>query len=120
MSKTDAFEWSQEWLSYTGLTVCFHNRITKFINTYFLMLLLNRRYIKSYVNKYLKLFKRYISNMTFFCRTTEFCHSFCHSQISLICLIHLSLPNLYFYTIKSITMFLKVLNKANFRVLTQT
>ena len=42
------------------------------------------------------------------------------SLISLICLIYLSLPNLYFYTIRSITMFLKVLNKVNFRVLTQT
>ena len=43
---------------------------------------------------------------------------FCHSQISLICLIYPSLPNLYFYTIRSITMFLKVLNKVNFRELT--
>ena len=45
---------------------------------------------------------------------------FCHSRISFICLIYLSLPNLYFYTIRSLTMFLKVLNKVNFRVLTQT
>ena len=45
---------------------------------------------------------------------------FCHPQISLICLIYPSLPNLYFYTIRSITVFLKVLNKVYFRVLTQT
>ena len=36
---------------------------------------------------------------------------FCHSQISLICLIYVSLPNLYFYNIRS--MFLKVLNKVD-------
>ena len=37
---------------------------------------------------------------------------FCHSQI-LICLIYLSLPNLYFCTIRSMIMFLKVLDKVN-------
>ena len=45
---------------------------------------------------------------------------FCHSQISLICLIYLSLPDQYFYAIRSMTMFLKVLKKVNFRMLTQT
>ena len=44
---------------------------------------------------------------------------FCHSQISLICLIYLSLPNLYFCTIRSIIIFLKVLNKVNIRTLIQ-
>ena len=68
----------------------------------------------------LQAFKRYISDMTFFRRTVEYHRSFCHSRISLIYLIHLSLPNLYFYTIRSIAMFLKVLNKVNFKVLTQT
>ena len=34
---------------------------------------------------------------------------FCHSQI-LICLIYLSLPNLYYCTIRSMIMFLKVLD----------
>ena len=43
-----------------------------------------------------------------------------YSQVSLICLIYLSLLNLCFYTIRSITMFLKVLNKVIFRVLPQT
>ena len=37
---------------------------------------------------------------------------FSHSQISLICLIYLSLPNLYFYNIRFM-MFLKVLNKVD-------
>ena len=45
---------------------------------------------------------------------------FCHSQISLICLMCLSLWNLYFYTIRSMTMSLKVLNKVNIRALTET
>ena len=65
-------------------------------------------------------FKKYISDMTFFPRTAEFRRFFCHSQISLICLIHLSLPNLCFYTIRFITVFLNCLNKVNFKVLTQT
>ena len=56
----------------------------------------------------LQAFKRYISDMTFFCRF------FCHTRISLICLVHLSLLNLYFYTSRSITMLLKVLNNVNF------
>ena len=43
---------------------------------------------------------------------------FCHSQILLICLINLSLPNLYFYTtIRSMAIFLKVLNEVNIRAL---
>ena len=37
-----------------------------------------------------------------------FHRSFCHFRI-LICLIYLSLPNLYFHTIRSIEIFLKVL-----------
>ena len=45
---------------------------------------------------------------------------FCHSQLSLICFIYLSLPNLYFHIITSMKMFLKVVNEVNFRVLTQT
>ena len=68
----------------------------------------------------LQAFKRYISDMTFFHRTAEFRRFFCNSGISLICLIHLSLSNLYFYTIRSLTMFTKVLNQVNFKVLTQT
>ena len=62
----------------------------------------------------LQAFKRYILDMTFF-----LCF-FGHSWISLICLMNLSLPNLYLYIIRSITMFLKVLSKVNFRALTQT
>ena len=59
-------------------------------------------------------------DMDFFRQTAEPSRVFFyHSQI-LICLIYLSLPNLYFYTIRSMTMFLKVLNKVNFRALTQT
>ena len=60
--------------------------------------------------------------MTFCCRTAEFCRVFLSSRISLICLICFSLPDLYFYTISFIpfTMFLKDLNKVNFRVLTET
>ena len=42
-----------------------------------------------------------------------------HFQI-LIYLIHLSFSNLYLYAIRSITLFLKVLNKVNFKVLAQT
>ena len=42
---------------------------------------------------------------------------FCHSWISLIWLIHLFLPNLYFYTIRSIAIFFKVLNKVTFKCL---
>ena len=38
---------------------------------------------------------------------------FCHPNI--ICLICLSLLNIYFYTIRSLTMFLKVLNKLNLK-----
>ena len=57
--------------------------------------------------------------MTFFRRTAQFHHFFCHFQISLICLIHLSLLNLHLYTIRSITMFLKVVNKVDFKVLAQ-
>ena len=68
----------------------------------------------------LQAFKRYISDMTFFHRTAEFRRFFCNSGILLICLIHLSLSNLYFYTIRSLTMFMKVLSKVNFKVLTQT
>ena len=67
----------------------------------------------------LQAFKMYISDMSFFCQLTEFPWFFCHSSISLICLIHLSLPDLYFCTIRSITMFLKVLNKVNFKILAQ-
>ena len=67
----------------------------------------------------LKAFKRYISNMNFFRQTVELRRFFCHPQISLICLIHFSLPNLYFYSIRSVTMFLKVLSKVNIRVLTK-
>ena len=33
--------------------------------------------------------------------------------------IYLSLPNIYFYTIRFLTMFLKVLNKVNFKVCTK-
>ena len=33
--------------------------------------------------------------------------AFFQSRISLICLIYLSLPNLYFYTIRPVTMFFK-------------
>ena len=45
---------------------------------------------------------------------------FCHSWIALVCLIYLYLPNLYFYTIRSM-MFLKVLSKVDIRefILTQ-
>ena len=45
--------------------------------------------------------------------------TFWNYQISLICLIYLSLPNLYFCTIRSMIMFLKVLNKVNIRTLIQ-
>ena len=45
---------------------------------------------------------------------------FCHSQILLICLIDLPLPNLYFCTIRPMGMFLQILNKVNIRVLIQT
>ena len=38
----------------------------------------------------------------------------------IILFVYLSLPNLHFYAIRSIAMFLKVLNEVNFRVLTQT
>ena len=38
---------------------------------------------------------------------------FCHSQLFLMCLLYLSLPNLYFYTIRFTTVLLKVLNKIN-------
>ena len=65
----------------------------------------------------LQTFKRYISDMNFFCWIAKLCHFFCHYHISLICLIHLSMPNIYFYTIRSITMFLRVINKANCKVL---
>ena len=41
----------------------------------------------------------------------KFAVFFCHSQTSFICLRYLSLPNLYFNTIRSMTMFLKVLTK---------
>ena len=115
------------------------NRGSFGIITNFHMLLLNRQLSliikKSYFNKYfnceiywfhietkrlsfqssLQVFKRYISDMTIFC---QFCF-FCHSVVS-NCLTNLALPNLYFYTIRSIAMFVKVLNKVNFRVLTQT
>ena len=58
-------------------------------------------------------------DITFFCWKVEFCCFLQYSQISLICLIYFSLPDLYFYTISFIpfTMFLKDLNKGNFRVL---
>ena len=65
----------------------------------------------------LQAFKRNISNMTVFFQTAEFCWFFVTT--SLIYLIHLFLPNLYFYSIISITIFLKVVNKVNFRVLTK-
>ena len=57
---------------------------------------------------------------------------FSHSRVSLICLIYFSLIyfldiflDIYlgksiFYTIKCMTVFLKVLNKVNFRALTQS
>ena len=60
---------------------------------------------------------RFFSDITFFCQMLGFTAAFfCHSQISLISLIYISLPNLNFYTIRSMAMFLKVLNKVNFRV----
>ena len=64
----------------------------------------------------LQAFKVYF-RQDLFHRTTEFRRLFCHSQISLICLIYLSFPSLYFYTIRSILMFLKVLNFVNFKCL---
>ena len=57
---------------------------------------------------------------------------YCHYRVSLICLIYFSLmyfldiffdiflAKSIFYTIKSITMFLKVINKVIYRALTQT
>ena len=57
---------------------------------------------------------------------------FCHSRVSSICLIYFALiyfldiffdiflAKSIFYTIKFMTMFLKVLNKVHFRALTQT
>ena len=43
---------------------------------------------------------------------------FCHSRMSLICLIYLFLPNLYFYTVRSMTKISKVLKKLSFRAFT--
>ena len=53
----------------------------------------------------LQAFTRYISDMNFFQRTVEFHRFFVTPEY------HQSLSNLDFYTIRSITMFLKVLNK---------
>ena len=58
--------------------------------------------------------------MTFLCQMTEFGCFFHYSRVSLICLICFNLPNLYFYTIRSMTMFLKVLNKVNFKAPTKS
>ena len=52
-----------------------------------------------------------LSDMTFSAERRISTVSFCYSRISLICLIYLSLLNLYFYTIRSKAMFLKVLTK---------
>ena len=55
-----------------------------------------------------------------FLNSFNFRYSNFYTWMSFIRLIYLSVPNLYFYTIRSLAMFLKVLNKVNFRVLTQT
>ena len=55
-----------------------------------------------------------------FCQRTKFCCFFCHCQVLLIFLIHLSLSNQYFYTIRSVAMILKVLTKVKFKVVAQT
>ena len=59
----------------------------------------------------------FFSDMTFFCWTTELWRFFFFLSFPNIInfLIYLSLPNLYFYTIRSMKIFLKVLNKVNFR-----
>ena len=59
----------------------------------------------------------FFSDMTFFCRTMEFCCFFLPLPNKV--LWYLSLPNLYLYAIRSMVMFLKVPNKVDFRVLTQ-
>ena len=59
-------------------------------------------------------------DMIVFCKTADFRRFFCRSWISLIYFIYLWLPNLYFYTIRSIAIFLQVLNKVHFKVLPQT
>ena len=59
----------------------------------------------------LQAFKRYISDITFFCQSAEFHSLFCHSPISWICLIYISLPNLYFHSIISTKKSLKVLQR---------
>ena len=46
--------------------------------------------------------------------------SFFLSLLNIINLFDTSLPNLYFHSIRSMTIFLKDLNKVNFRALTQT
>ena len=61
----------------------------------------------------------FLLNMTLFSRTPPLFIFVTPKYLSLICLIYLSLPNLYFYTIRSITIFLKVLYKVDFRVLIQ-
>ena len=68
----------------------------------------------------LQAFNKLYFRHEFLLPTAEFRRFFWHSRISLICLIHLSLPKLYFYTIRSKTKFLKVLNKKKFKVLTRT
>ena len=113
----------------------FTNRITRFIKTDFLMLLLNRQLplsiliLKAIGSTYkskmfsskssLQAFKVYFRHEIFPLNNT-IPPSFL-SLLNIINLFDISfLANLYFYTIRSITMFLKVLNKVNFRVLTQT
>ena len=69
--------------------------------------------------KFLPFSERYCFCFFRFLNSFNFQRSF-YSCVWFICLIYLSLPNLYFYTIRSFTMFLKVLNQVNFKVLTQT
>ena len=57
------------------------------------------------------------TGMTFFHATAEFRCFFHHLWILLICLMYLSLLNLYFYTIRSMTIFLKVVNRVNLEYL---
>ena len=84
------------------------------------LLILHRNQEGFLLSPIYKAFKRYILDMTFFCQMADFRLFFCRSRISLIHLIYLSLPNLYFYTIRSIAILLQVLNKVHFKVLPQT
>ena len=90
--------------------------IHKYFDSESYLLILHRNQ-KGFLNPIYKNLKGMFETWPFSAERRNSVFFFCHSQISLICMIYLSLPNLYFYTFRSLTVFLKVLNKVYFIII---